>query len=173
MAAPRIIDYGRIEPGWREGIKSVRMLCDDYEADTGRAISGAAVEKHFKALGIPRDLSAKIHAKAAAIVGASIVGDKVGNATSPTESAIINAGAESVAKADLSHRADVRSLISRLHKLQDEFDTCEDDLGRRVGIFKSMTETHIKLIEVERRLLGMDKSSDGGIADAIRKALAE
>ena len=63
MAAPRIIDYGRIEPGWRAGKLSVQQLADEYEKDTGKRVARSAIQKHFNGLGIPRDLSAKIKAK--------------------------------------------------------------------------------------------------------------
>ena len=55
-----------------------------------------AINKHFKKLGIPRDLSAKIEAKAAAMVSAAMVSGKVsidGTETLPAEAAIINSAA--------------------------------------------------------------------------------
>ena len=64
MAAPGTVDYGRIEPGWREGLKSVPQLAAEYTAATGQPITQAAIRKHFVKIGVPRDLSAKIKAKA-------------------------------------------------------------------------------------------------------------
>ncbi len=68
MAAPRIIDYGRIEPGWREGLLSVPQLAEEYEKATGQPVTRQAINKHFRELGIPRDLAAKNRAKASAPV---------------------------------------------------------------------------------------------------------
>lgn len=160
MAAPRIIDYGRIEPGWREGIKSVPMLCAEYEEATGQAVTPAAVRKHFVKLGIPRDLSAKIEAKAAAMVSAAMVSGKVsvtGDETLPAEAAIINSAATTSANVQLSHRADIRLLRMRTQQYQQELDECPDDLAKRVSILKSLSETQCRLIAAEREAFGMDK----------------
>ncbi len=133
------------------------MLCDDYEAATGKSISGAAIEKHFKNLGIPRDLSAKIQAKADAIVGASMVCGKVGNETSPTDAQIVNASADKVAAVLLSHRSDFERMRQRAAKYEAELELCGEDLMKRATILKSLAETTVKLADAERKAFGMDK----------------
>ena len=162
MAAPRIIDYGRIEPGWRAGILSVQQLADEYRAATGQAVTLTAINKHFKKLGIPRDLSAKIEAKAAAMVSAAMVSGKVsidGTETLPAEAAIINSAATTSANVQLSHRADIRLLRMRTQQYQQELDECQDDLAKRVSILKSLSETQCRLIAAEREAFGMDKDA--------------
>ncbi len=162
MAAPRIIDYGRIEPGWRAGILSVQQLADEYQEATGQTITLTAINKHFKKLGIPRDLSAKIEAKATAMVSAAMVSGKVsidGTETLPAEAAIINSAATTSANVQLSHRADIRLLRMRTQQYQQELDECPDDLGKRVSILKSLSETHCRLIAAEREAYGMDKGA--------------
>lgn len=122
MAAPRIIDYGRIEPGWRAGILSVQQLADEYRAATGQAVTLTAINKHFKKLGIPRDLSAKIEAKAAAMVSAAMVSGKVsidGTETLPAEAAMVSAAMVSgkVSVTGTSYRVlRVRRLFSPLNQ---------------------------------------------------------
>lgn len=162
MAAPRIIDYGRIEPGWREGVKSLPMLCAEYEDATGQKVTPAAVRKHFVKLGIPRDLSAKIEAKAAAMVSAAMVSGKVsvtGNETLPAEAAIINSAATTSANVQLSHRADIKLLRLRAQQYQQELDDCGGDLAKRAGILKTLSETQCRLIAAEREAFGMDKDA--------------
>lgn len=162
MAAPRIIDYGRIEPGWRAGLLSVQQLADDYHAATGQAVTLTAINKHFKKLGIPRDLSAKIEAKAAAMVSAAMVSGKVsidGSETLPAEAAIINSAATTSANVQLSHRADIKLLRMRAAAYQAELDECPDDLGKRVSILKSLSETQCRLIAAEREAFGLDKEA--------------
>ena len=162
MAAPRIIDYGRIEAGWREGIKSVQQLADEYEAETGQNVTLTAINKHFKKLGIPRDLSAKIEAKAAAMVSAAMVSGKVsidGNETLPADAAIIAAAAVTSANVQLSHRADIRLLRMRAQQYQAELDECDGDLAKRTGILKVLAETQCRLIAAEREAFGMDKDA--------------
>ena len=155
MAAPRIIDYGRIEPGWRAGLLSVQQLADEYQAETGQAVTLTAINKHFKKLGIPRDLSAKIEAKAAAMVSGKVSID--GTETLPAEAAIINSAATTSANVQLSHRADIRLLRMRAQQYQQELDECEGDLTKRTGILKVLAETQCRLIAAEREAFGMDK----------------
>lgn len=160
MAAPRIIDYGRIEPGWRAGILSVQQLCEQYEKETGQEVSKSAVNKHFKRLGIPRDLSAKIAAKAEVMVSAAMVSGKVsvtGDETLPAEAAIINSAATTSANVQLSHRADIKLLRLRAQQYQQELDDCGGDLAKRAGILKTLSETQCRLIAAEREAFGMDK----------------
>ncbi len=169
MAAPRIIDYGRIEPGWREGIKSIPMLCAEYEEATGQSVSKQAVSKHFRDLGIPRDLSAKIKAKADAMVDAATVDGKVvidGTETLPAEAEIINSAATTSANVQLSHRADIRKLRERAVEYEKELNECPDDLAKRVSILKSLSETQCRLIAAEREAFGMDsdKPAESGLS---------
>ena len=162
MAAPRIIDYGRIEPGWRAGILSVQQLADEYRAATGQAVTPAAIRKHFIKLGVPRDLSAKIGAKAAAMVSAAMVSGKVsvtGDETFPAEAAIINSAATTSANVQLSHRADIKLLRLRAQQYQQELDDCGGDLAKRAGILKTLSETQCRLIAAEREAFGMDKDA--------------
>lgn len=168
MAAPRIIDYGRIEPGWREGVKSLPMLCAEYEDATGQKVTPAAVRKHFVKLGVPRDLSAKIEAKAAAMVSAAMVSGKVsvtGNETLPAEAAIIASAATTSANVQLSHRADIRLLRMRVAEYQEELSECDGDLAKRTSILKSLVETQCRLIAAEREAYGMDKDRTSDAAD--------
>jgi len=165
MAAPRIIDYGRIEPGWRAGLLSVQQLADEYQEATGQSVTLQAINKHFKGLGIPRDLSAKIEAKAAAMVQTAMVQGKVqvdGTETLPAEAAIIASAATTSANVQLSHRADIRLLRMRTQQYQAELDECKDDLAKRVGILKSLSETKCRLIASEREAYGMDKGDQSG-----------
>lgn len=162
MAVPGTVDYGRIETGWREGIKSVPQLAAEYTDETGQTITQAAIRKHFVKLGIPRDLSAKIKAKADAMVSAATVSGSVsvdGNETLPAEAAIIASAATTSANVQLSHRADIRKLRERVQGYETELDACQDDLGKRVTILKNLVDTQCRLIAAEREAFGMDKDA--------------
>ena len=56
------IDWEKIEPHWRAGIRTKLEISNEF------GVSRAAMDKHFKKLGIERDLTAKIQAKAESLV---------------------------------------------------------------------------------------------------------
>ena len=113
MAAHKKVDYERIEPDWRAGIKSPEQLATEYTEATGIPVSRPAIIKHFKNLGIDRDLKAKIKAKADAMVAASMVTGKVTKETIATEKAIVEANAD----LQVAVRIEERKDIGRARKL--------------------------------------------------------
>jgi len=122
MAAQKKVDYEAIEPGWRAGIKSPAQLAAEYTEATGISVSRSAIIKHFEKRGVPRDLSAKVHAKAEAMVAEAMVTGKVSTVTTVADATIINAAAVDVATIRISHRKDIalsRTLcMSLLGELQ-------------------------------------------------------
>lgn len=107
MAAQKKVDYEAIEPGWRAGIKSPAQLAAEYTEATGVSVSRSAIIKHFEKIGVPRDLSAKVHAKADAMVAEAMVTGKVSTATTLADATIINAAAVDVATIRITHRKDI------------------------------------------------------------------
>jgi hypothetical protein len=67
-----------------------------------------AIIKHFEKLGVPRDLGAKIRAKAESLVAAAAVTGKVSPETKQRDSAIVEAGGLAAATVVLTQRADIR-----------------------------------------------------------------
>jgi hypothetical protein len=122
MAAPKKVDYDRIEPGWRAGLKSPHQLALEYTAATGVACSHAAIIKHFKKLGIERSLAAKIKAKAEAMVTQAMVTGKVTKETLARDVDIINVGAMELANVQLSHRKDIQRYRNLCDKLLNEIE---------------------------------------------------
>ena len=115
MPAHKKVDYGRIEAGWRAGVKTPQQLADEYTAATGVSASRTGVIKHFTKLGIPRDLTEKVKAKSNAMVLASMVSGKVSAkvsaATPKPDSEIINDVAMVLATVQMSHRKDRKSVV--------------------------------------------------------------
>lgn len=117
MGARKRVDYDRIEAGWRAGLLSPRQLAAAYTEETGEKVSHAAIIKHFTERGIPRDLSAKIHAKADAMVTAAMVTGKVTPDTKIPEKRIVDEGATMVTEVRLGQRRDIkrsRDLVMQL-----------------------------------------------------------
>lgn len=122
MAAPRKVDYERIEPGWRAGVLSPAQLAAEYTEATGISCSAAAVRKHFTKLGIPRDLTAQVRAKADALVLEAGVSKSFEPRTqkpiTPATAAVVEKAALDSATIQLAHRADIRRGREVLAKLQ-------------------------------------------------------
>lgn len=129
------VDWERIEPAWRAGVKSVLQIAAEYEDDTGKSISHTAINKHFKKLGVPRDLKGKIQSKADSLVSAATVSAKVSTETTLTDALIINEVAQDVANIRLSHRKDISRTKALSLALLDELSaqTIDADLYAQLG----------------------------------------
>lgn len=123
MAAPKKVDYERIEPGWRAGVLSPHQLAAQYTEDTGVKVSHAAIIKHFTKLNVPRDLNAKIQAQADAMVTKALVTEKVTKDRLVTnEGKIVNAGAEQVFEIRLFHRKSTTRLQTIIAAQMEELE---------------------------------------------------
>lgn len=111
------IDWERLEPGWRANRVSVLQLATNYETETGQSVSHTAINKHFKKLGIKRDLREKVKNKADSLVSGASVSGSVSIETTATDAEIINAEALNVAQIQFGHRIDIplkRELVAKL-----------------------------------------------------------
>lgn len=126
MAAPKKIDYDRIEPGWRAGLLSPHQLAALYTEETGQKVSHAAIIKHFKKSGIARDLSSKINDRANAMVTEAMVTGKVTSKPSIPDSSIIEQGSVQVATVKLAHRRDIHRARNLANALLDELEKQTD-----------------------------------------------
>ena len=188
MPAPRKVDYDLMESDWRAGIKSIPQIAAEYESSTGVKVSKTAISKHFEALGVPRDLGAKIKAKADAMVAASMVTGKVTAATEKKDAEIIAGGALVVANVQVSHRADISRSRALAVRLMDELEQHTADptlfrdlrqsiddgdsksiqkaldstlsLGSRVKVMKDLADTLRTLIGLEREAYSLDSIPD-------------
>lgn len=126
MAAPKKIDYDRIEAGWRAGLLSPHQLAAAYTEETSQKVSHAAIIKHFKKNDVPRDLSAKIHDRANAMVTEAMVTGKVTKKPSMPDAAIIEEGSMQVAGVQLGHRKDIQRARKLANALMDELEQSTD-----------------------------------------------
>lgn len=185
------IDWERIEPGWRAGVKSVLQLAAEYEDESGKSVSHTAINKHFKKLGVPRDLKGKIQAKADALVSAAQVSAKVSAETTLTDAQIVNEVAKDVAAIRLSHRKDIsrsRTLAAKLlSELESQTDSVElleqlgtlmsspdekgyDKMGelyRKVIATPSRIDSMKKLAETAKTLIGLERDAWGINSDSM------
>ena len=97
----RTTDWERIAADYRAGLLSVREIA------ATQGVSHTAINKRAKAEGWDRDLSAKIKAKAEALVSKREVSAQVSTDRAETDRAIIEANAEVIANVRLAHRKDI------------------------------------------------------------------
>ncbi|TJZ73761.1 hypothetical protein [Chitiniphilus eburneus] len=104
-------DWEVIERDYRAGIKSLRQMAEEH------GITHGAINKRAKRDGWTRDLSAKIQARADALVSAQAVSSQVSAESKIAEREIVEANANAIVAVRLAHRRDIgrgRELVSRL-----------------------------------------------------------
>lgn len=114
--AKRCIDWEAMEADWRAGVKSVLQLSKEH------GVSRAAILKHWDKEGVPRDLAARIEARANSLVTQAAVTREVTPESRVTERNIVEANAAVIADAVINQRADVRrarATVQRLWSLVD------------------------------------------------------
>ncbi|MCK5606911.1 hypothetical protein KAR91_33725 [Candidatus Pacearchaeota archaeon] len=166
--APRVtIDWEMVEPEWRAGVKSLSQICVWYEKATGKTITKPAISKHFKKLGVPRDLTAKIRAKADAIVNASIVSDSVNGETKLKDKSLIEANAKVQADIVISHRKDIplkRELVNKLFAELEQLTDGKDIIKEMACALKGADL--VKLSEIARKVTSLP-SRIKGLSDLV------
>lgn len=154
----RQIDWEKIELDYRAGIMSIREIASKH------GITDTAIRKKAKAQDWVRDVSAKIQAKADKLVRIQEVRKEVRNSQQykQTEKQLIDKNAQIIADIRLSHRKDFVRFKKTIEELQSELDELNalkdpDNLVTRTKVLKDLTDTHAKLVSLERQAYNMDK----------------
>lgn len=108
------VDWEAMEADWRIGMKSVLQLSNEY------GVSRAAIIKHWDKAGVERDLSAKINAKAEALVTQALVTQEVTQQRKVSERQIVEANANVCAQVVLDQRQDLANSAELERKLMAE-----------------------------------------------------
>jgi hypothetical protein len=162
------VDWDAIENDYRAGIKTLRQIAEE------QGITHGAINKRAKRDGWERDLSAKIKAKAAALVSKDAVSKEVSSAALVTERAVVEANAELQAGIIRAHRTDItryRALCqTMLGQLEAESDTPE--LFEQIGVLLSAPDDNgqDKLNEAYRKAISLPSRIDGvkKLAEALK-----
>lgn len=105
------VDWEAVEREYRAGFRSLRDIANEFGCTEG------AIRKKAKAEAWERDLSAKIQAKAEALVRKEEVRNEVRNSLKETEKEQINASAQMIAERVINQRADIRQARATVQKL--------------------------------------------------------
>ena len=164
----RSVDWDAIEPQWRAGIKTKLQISEEF------GVSRAAMDKHFAKLGIDRDLTEKIRAKAEALVTQAQVTREVTAESIATEREIVDANANAQADAVLGQRRDVSRSRGVVQKLFAELETqldCAEDFAKLGELMASPDDNGAdKLNELYRKVMSLPSRVDSAkkLADALR-----
>lgn len=175
------IDWSAVELHYRAGVRSLKGIGAEF------GVSDAGIIKRAKRGGWTRDLSARIRAKADALVSADAVSGTVSAQTSASsEREIVEANAELQARVIRSHRSDIQTalnlvrnligemeLVSRNRELLEqlaEIVTADDQndkrrqafaraasLSIRAGSMDKLASALSKLVALDRQAFGLDR----------------
>jgi hypothetical protein len=165
-------DWERIEADYRAGLLSVREIA------ASQGITHGAINKRAKRDGWERDLSAKIKAKADALVSKREVSAQVSTERAATDKAIVEANAEVIANIRLAHRSDIsksRGLVMALLS-ELEHQTDHRDLYEKLGELMLSPDDNgrDKLFEAYQKAmsLGGRTSTMKALSDSLKTLIA-
>jgi len=172
MAAKKKTDWDAVEPHYRCGIKSLRQIADEFGCTSGRVAQVA------KERGWPRDLSAKIKAKAEAKLSKSILSAEVIAQRVISENEIVEANATMQVNALLGHRTDIKRHRTLSIKLLAEIEaqTNEPELFAQLGeLLQSPDDKGIdRLNEIYRKVIATPSRIDSmkKLAETLKTLIA-
>ena len=191
----RTIDWEAVELAYRLGVKSLRAIAAE------QGCTDTAIRQRAKEHGWPRDLAAKVKAKADELVRTAEVRTQVRTET-PTEREQVEISAQIQTNVVLAHRRDIpaarKLAMSMLEELQLQTDGIEllrqlgelmaapDEkgqdkrnelylkvisLGGRASTLKSLADTLKTLVALERQAFGIEDKASAGAGDALTQLL--
>ena len=182
MAERKQIDWEKIRIQYSAGVLSVRDIAEEH------GITHVYILKKAKKENWPRDLSAKIQARADQLVTKSGVTEKVTN-DPVLEREAIESNALAIANIRLSHRKDIQNLLKIFEKLRamleakldhndllvmigeamanpERFDRQNEIYHKIIELpglsdsYKKIVETFEKLVKLQREAFGIKSGED-------------
>lgn len=164
-------DWEAIEGDYRAGVLSTREIA------AAHGISHTAINKRAKAESWERDLSAKIKAKADALVSRREVSSEVSTARAATERQIIEANAERIAQVRGEHRGTAARLNTLGLTLLAELETQSADVEALAKLGELMLSPdekgRDKLNELYHKIISTPSRIDSAkkVAETLRHAI--
>ncbi len=158
MAARKPIDWERVEADYCAGVKSLREIAAEH------GITEGTIRARAKKNDWPRNVAAKVAAKAEKILRNDALRSELRTEKAATEREIIEASAQAIVNVKLSHRKSIsrqRELVERL--LQElESQTGDTDLFGQLGeLMRAPDDKGVdKLNEVYRKVIATPQRID-------------
>lgn len=161
----RVINWEKIELDYRAGVKTLREIADEH------GITHGAVNKRANRDGWVRDLTAKIKAKADALVSMSEVSNSVSREDRIRELEVIDANAQNNAAIQINERKDVTKSRNIVMKLVDELEEqidCKEEYVQLGEMLRNpdhngndkLNDIYMKVISLPGRVDSVKKLSD-------------
>jgi len=157
MSEKRVIDWEGIEREYRAGVRSVREIAAEFE------VSHTLINRRSREEGWERDLTAKIRAKADALVSKEAVSSLVSTDTKVPEKAIVEANAAIQAQIRREHRTDIQKTKRIANKLLDRLEAVkpsEANLKEHASVLKQLADTQRVVVNLEREAFGIAQVVD-------------
>ncbi len=138
-------DWERIEADYRSGIKTLREIAAEH------GISHTLIRQRATKHDWTRDLSAKIRAKAEALVSKAELSTSLSVAD---ERKVVESQAQQQAAIRLEQRADIRKAREAVSRLWSELEATPDSLGDVDGLAKRTAIAH-KLMDAQTKLFDL------------------
>lgn len=116
------VDWERIEIDYRAGILTLREIASQHK------ISHVAVNKHAKKEKWPRDLNAKIKARAEALVTKQMVTNEVNSDKVISENQAVEAYALAISTVQFEHKTTLAKLKNHATKVLEELELTGDNV---------------------------------------------
>lgn len=117
------IDWEAVERDYRAGVLSLR------EIGSAHGLTHGAIRKRAERDSWTRNLTARIEARAEALVSKAAVSTEVSKKQADTERVIVEANAEAIARIKLSHRTDIARSRDLAMRLMGELEAVTDQRG--------------------------------------------
>lgn len=166
MTEQKKTDWERIEIDFRAGVKTLRQIGEEY------GVSHVAVSRKAKREGWPRDLSAKIAAKARDKVTKASVTSGV---TKQTEQDVVEAEAEIQSRITLAHRKDIPAKRELVGKLFAEIEAMTDNHDLLEQLREALASGDQDLLALAAKRVSSLPSRIKGVSDLVNayKALIQ
>jgi predicted transcriptional regulator len=146
---------------------TLRQIAAEFGVDE------SAIRKRAKSDLWVRDLAGKIAQRSEELVRKELVRKVSPQYSRTSEKEVIEANAQAITRIVLDERKDVIELRTMASGYKAELEASEDDLAKRIGLLKALSETQKTMIALERQVFGIDKDSSESPIDAALKRIAE
>ena len=150
------VDWERVEIEYRAGVMSLPELAAAHNISTGRICQVA------KERGWPRDLKAKILARAEAKLNAFNLNGILNDAKQTVED-VVDARSNDVVAIRLSHRTGIhrtKSIVDKLLETLEGFETTEDNIREHAMVLKQLADSQKTVVSMEREAYGLDDTPE-------------